>query len=51
MMEQEELRLSVISGEDHFNIAVGYRMPTAQSVTAMRAESLAAVDCMGMRFR
>lgn len=39
MLDQDTLRLSVISGEDEFDIAVGYPMPVEQSVTAVALQS------------
>ncbi|MBE7551523.1 MAG: GAF domain-containing protein [Anaerolineales bacterium] len=39
MLEQDELCLSVISGEDVFDIGVGYRLPVGQSVTGLAIES------------
>jgi nitrate/nitrite-specific signal transduction histidine kinase len=39
MLEQDELRLSVISGEDNFDVTVGYRLPIQQSITATALQS------------
>lgn len=39
MLEQDELCLSVISGEDAFDIEVGYRFPVRQSATGMAIEA------------
>ncbi|MBE7474408.1 MAG: hypothetical protein DPW09_17350 [Anaerolineae bacterium] len=39
MLERDELCLSVISGEEPFDIAVGYRMPMEQSVTGVALQS------------
>lgn len=39
MLEQDELRLSVLSTEDDIDVSVGYRMPVGQSVTALALQS------------
>ncbi|NJN95058.1 MAG: GAF domain-containing protein [Anaerolineales bacterium] len=39
MLERDELCLSVISGEQAFDIAVGFRMPMNQSVTGVALQS------------